>query len=113
MICMEHAALADDRYARLVDHFLRRPRVTQEGKGFGSSALKVDGRIFAMLSARADFVVKLPRARVDELIGSGAGAPFDAGKGRPMKEWLVVPPGSPLDWVSIAEEALAFVGNPS
>jgi hypothetical protein len=104
---------AERRYARLTQAFLGRANVTQEGKGFGSSALKVDGRIFAMLSSRSEFVVKLPRKRVDELINSGEGVAFDGGKGRPMKEWLVIPPTSSLDWASVAEEALAFVGGAS
>jgi hypothetical protein len=97
------------RYAQLVDLFRDRPNVTQEGKGFGSSALKVDGRIFAMLTPRSEFVVKLPRQRVDQLIQSGDGHAFDAGKGRPMKEWLVIRSSSPVDWSSLTEEALAFV----
>jgi hypothetical protein len=101
------------RYARLSEQFLNRPNVTQEGKGFGSSALRIDGRIFAMLSSRSEFVVKLPRKRVDQLIQSGDGLPFDAGKGRPMKEWVVVHPASPLDWTSLAEEALNFVSGVS
>ena len=100
---------AETRYAQLVELFQARPNVTQEGRGFGSSALKVDGHIFAMLSSRQQFVVKLPRQRVASLIASGDGAAFDAGKGRPMKEWVVVTPSSRLDWVSLAEEALAFV----
>jgi hypothetical protein len=101
------------RYARLAEVFLKRPRVTLDsgGKGFGSSALKVDARIFAMLSSRSEFVVKLPRKRVDELVESGQGRAFDAGKGRPMKEWLVVAPASSLDWSAIAQEALDFVGG--
>ena len=102
----------ESRYARLVDQFLKRPNVTQDGKGFGSSALKVDGRIFAMLSSGSEFVVKLPRQRVNELIVSGEGAAFDAGKGRPMKEWVAIRQTSALDWSAIAEEALAFVGTP-
>lgn len=52
-------------------------------------------------------VVKLPRKRVVELSATGAGGPFDAGKGQPMKEWLTV-----LDeqaWAGLAEEAMRFV----
>jgi hypothetical protein len=99
----------ESRYDSLVGVFLARPEVHQEGRGFGSSALKVQGRIFAILSSRSEFVLKMPRQRVAELIASGDGLPFDAGKGRPMKEWVVIAPTSPLDWTSLAEEALAFV----
>ncbi|WP_206670901.1 hypothetical protein [Streptomyces sp. CB01881] len=75
---------------------------------FGSDALKSDGHIFAMLSA-GRLVVKLPRTRVDELVASGDGERFDAGRGRPMREWLALDPGSPLPWSRLAREAYAFV----
>jgi hypothetical protein len=100
---------AEDRYAELSRAFLERDAVRQEGKGFGSSALKVNGRIFAMMSSRGEFVVKLPSRRVAQLVASGQADHYDAGKGRPMKEWLVVPPGSALDWSTLADEALTFV----
>jgi hypothetical protein len=51
--------------------------------------LQVNGRIVAMV-IRGRFVVKLPRACVDTLIARGTGLPFDAGQGRPMKEWVKV-----------------------
>lgn len=98
-------------YKQLTDLFLARRNVTQEGEGFGSSALKVNGRIFAMLTPASRFIVKLPRRRVQELVESGEGLPFDAGKGRPMNEWVIIQPASSVEWTSIAEEALAFVGG--
>jgi hypothetical protein len=105
---------AEIKYAQLTKAFLERANVTCEGKGFGSSALKVNGRIFVMLTPRGDFVAKLPRQRVDDLIAADAGLPYDAGKGRPMKEWVVIRPESQLEWASVAEEALAFVsGSPA
>jgi hypothetical protein len=110
---MSEPSQVETEYARLTDHFLRRPGVTRDGRGFGSSALKVDGRIFAMLTSRSEFVVKLPKQRVDALVQRGEGVPYDAGKGRPMKEWVIIPWGSPVEWASIAEEALAFVGAPA
>lgn len=88
-----------------------RPGVTKEGAGFGADALKVGGRIFAMVSSRGEFVVKLPRQRVDELVAAGEGAHFDAGKGRPMKEWLALREGSRLDRVALAADAMEFVGR--
>lgn len=100
---------AEDRYSDLAQTFLERANVSQEGKGFGSSALKVNGRIFAMLSSHGEFVVKLPRQRVSALVAGGEAVHYDGGKGRPMKEWLALPPGSTLDWTALAEEALTFV----
>lgn len=81
-------------------------------RGFGSGALQVNGRIFAMVSADR-FVVKLPRDQVAELVASGDGLPFDAGKGRPMKEWVVLTERVSRQWLRLAKEAKAFVSGPS
>ena len=102
---------AESRYAGVVKQLVKKRNVTHvtEGKGFGSSGqLKVDGRIFAML-VRGELVLKLPRARVDELIAGGRGRHFDAGKGKPMREWFVLSPASRQPWPALAEEALNFV----
>jgi len=50
-----------------------------------------------MLSSKGGFVIKLPRQRVDQLVASGEAVHYDAGKGRPMKDWLALPLESPLD----------------
>lgn len=77
------------------------------GRGFGSGALKVDGRIFAMLS-HGQLVLRLPASRVAELFATGRGVAFDAGKGRPMKEWITLQ-DDPARCLALAEEALTFV----
>jgi hypothetical protein len=97
------------RYRELCHSFFSQGDITpSEKKGFGSSALTVDGRIFAMLT-RDRLVVKLPKTRVDALAAEGWGARFDANRGRPMKEWLSIDPGHEADWPTLAEEALRFV----
>jgi TfoX/Sxy family transcriptional regulator of competence genes len=78
-------------------------------RAFGSNALKVDGKIFAML-VRDALVLKLPKERVAALIESGVGAPFDAGKGKPMKEWVAIARAE-AKWTALAREARAFVGG--
>lgn len=81
------------------------------GTGFGSSpGLRVGGRIFAML-ARGELVVKLPADRAAELVASGAGRPFESSPGRPLREWVAVPPDQASAWAGIADEALAFVSG--
>jgi TfoX/Sxy family transcriptional regulator of competence genes len=80
------------------------------GTGFGTNeGLRVSGKIFAML-VRGELVVKLPRDRVDELVEAGAARRFDAGKGRPMKEWASVPASASRRWKGLVEEARTFVG---
>jgi len=80
-------------------------------KGFGSSALQVNGKIFAMVSAAGALVLKLPRQRVYELEARGVGRRFDPGHGRLMKEWLTVDHGAPDECRSMAREALRFVAG--
>jgi hypothetical protein len=96
-------------FADLVDDMLGEPGVTppRGGAGFGRSALRYEGKIFAML-VRGRLVLKLPRRRVDALVEAGEGVRFDANKGTPMKEWLSLDPDSGLGWPRLAREALDF-----
>ena len=101
-----------DGFASVVKAFANDPEVTPPGtgKGFGSGALKVGKKIFAMVSSRSEFVVKLPPARVAELVTGGRGKYFDAGRGKPMKEWLVVTAGEST-WIHLAREAREFAAG--
>ena len=104
------------RFALVVEALSGNPGVTVGSggkKGFGSSALKVNGKIFAMVSSAGSFVVKLPAQRVDALEASGAGRRFDPGHGRLMKEWIALDPKLSQTWLSLAQEALRFVGAKS
>jgi TfoX N-terminal domain len=105
---------AEASFARLVRRFADDSAVTPPiaGKGgkFGESALKVNGKIFAMISS-GNLVLKLPRDRVDQLVAAGTGTPFDAGRGRVMKEWVAVPPAASRSWPRLADEAREFVGG--
>jgi hypothetical protein len=69
--------------------------------------LKVNGKIFAMFP-RSEFVVKLPKSRVDKLVSARQGRRFDPGHGRVMKEWITVGAGK-TDWIQLAREAYQFV----
>jgi len=102
----------EDQYAKVTADLLNYPDVTVGGsKGFGSSALKIRGKIFAMLSSGDKFVVKLPRQRVESLIAAGEGERFDANHGRWMREWVTIPVDFQDKWLMFAKEALDFVGS--
>jgi TfoX/Sxy family transcriptional regulator of competence genes len=100
------------RFAELVDALSGRDGVTLGSgrRGFGSGALQVDGHIFAMLTD-GRLVLKLPGDRVAALVASGDGRPFDAGKGRPMKEWIALEDPEGTQWLALAREARAFVAG--
>ncbi len=112
---MAHAGnQTEARFAVIVEALAGNPGVTHIKSGsrlFGTSALKVYDKIFAMVSSNGHFVVKLPKARVDDLVAAGAGERFDARRDRPMKEWLEVRSESAEEWLRLAREALQFVGT--
>ncbi len=102
----DRAAAAFERIAR---EYERDPRVSR-GTMLVSEGLRVDGHFFAAL-AHGQLLVKLPRERVQELIGDGVAVPFRSGKGaRIMKEWALVPPSATRRWKALVKEALTFVG---
>ena len=78
------------------------------GRGFGSDALKVDGKIFASLS-HGRLLVKLPVERVKALVDAKLGEPFSTGPGRVKKEWVTLAPSSVEEWVRVSEEARRYV----
>jgi hypothetical protein len=96
------------RFYELSARYLPDPQVT-EGTGFGSSrGLRVGGKIFAIFG-EVELTVKLPRARVDELVDAGVGTRFDPGHGRLMREWLTVSTRQAAEWERLADDALRFV----
>lgn len=106
-----------ERFADLVDELASNPDVTPPESGpaarrrFGASALKVRGKVFAMLSGDR-LTLKLPASRVEALLASGDGERFDPRRdGRQMREWVSIAPGYSGDWLPLAQEALAFVAG--
>lgn len=104
-----------ERFAEVVEALCRKPGVTFGKPGsklFGHVALKVNDKIFAMVSSSSGhFVVKLPKARIDALETGDTGRRFEASRGRPTKEWFEVHSESGEEWLQLAHEALAFVGS--
>ncbi len=74
---------------------------------FGSTGMKVDGKVFAMLVKDA-LVVKLPAGRAEALVAAGRAVPFDPGHGRVMKEWVALSAGQD-SWSRLVTEAREFV----
>ncbi|MFF2272262.1 hypothetical protein ACFVTX_08300 [Agromyces sp. NPDC058136] len=75
------------------------------GRMFGSEGLSVRGKFFAFVSSGGDLVVKLDPERIE-----AEGLENMVMRGRPMREWAVVPISAGLPrWREIARAAHGFV----
>ncbi|MBD0292035.1 MAG: hypothetical protein ICV70_00475 [Jiangellaceae bacterium] len=104
------SAAAEQVWASIAATELARPHVAT-GTGFGKTpGLRISGKIYTMFM-HGELVLKLPKGRVDELIASGAGKRLDTGRGRLMKEWVVLGPRTMLEWPALVDDARAFVSS--
>jgi hypothetical protein len=100
----------EDRFWALVDELRDEDARVGEGTMMGSRCARVDGEFLALVGFRDHgMVVKLPRARVDELVADGTGRPF-APAGRVFREWVSV--SDPEHWPGLLREGVAFVAGP-
>ena len=83
----------------------------EQARMFGSVGLRTESGKFAGFARGEELVVKLPAERVGELLDSGEGSVFDAGRGRPMKEWVVLHPADEAALESYLLEARGFVAG--
>jgi hypothetical protein len=98
-----------DVFWELIEEFqMEDPRV-EEGTIMGGRCARVAGEFLGLVDFKGSgLVVKLPRARVDELIDQGVGQPF-APAGKVFKEWVSVPKRDRRKWRSLLREGIAFV----
>jgi len=87
---------------------LEDPRV-EEGTIMGGRCARVRGEFLGLVDFKGGgLVVKLPRARVQQLVDEGVGQPF-APAGKVFKEWVSIPVRDPGRWRALLREGLAFV----
>jgi hypothetical protein len=96
------------RFWDLAEPLLARPGV-ERSTMMGLPSLRIRGAFFASCDRRTgDLLVKLPEARVDELVAAGRALPF-APAGRRFREWAAVSSERSRSWKRLLDEALAFV----
>lgn len=105
---MNEATAGEARFWDLAAPLLARTGV-ERSTMMGLPCLRIHGAFFASCDRRTgDLLVKLPKARVDELVDAGRAHPF-APAGRRFREWAAVPPERGRTWKRLLDEALAFV----
>lgn len=93
---------------RLADELLEEPAVTRSTM-MGFPCVRLRGQFFACVDRRTgDLVVKVPPARVAELVAEGIGLPF-APNGRVFRAWVAIPIRDDEEWSALLDEARAFV----
>jgi hypothetical protein len=93
---------AEEFWSKVKEHFLKMSDVQKQGE-----SLKAMKKMFAMFN-KGNYVVKLPKERVEDLISSGDGLPYDPGNGKIMKEWVIILEEYSSKWIEYASEAKTF-----
>ena len=60
------------------------------GRMFGSTGMRVRGKVFAVAAHAGGLLIKVPEAHADGLVGSGTADRMVMG-GVPRREWVLVP----------------------
>lgn len=84
-----------------------------EGAMFGTRALTLGGKALACLSGN-EFAVKLRRdtPEIEAALALPGAELFDpSGKGRPFKDWVLIPEGGDAHWAALAEDALRLASE--
>lgn len=96
----------------LADDLIAEGKV-EEGTMMGHHCLRSTsggGFVATVERSSGDLVTKLPRARVEELIESGIGAPF-APAGKVFREWVAISADHDDRWEELISESIAFVSE--
>lgn len=100
----------ESQFANVSDQLLGDDSRVEQGRMLHSAGLKTTGKFFAF-TTKSQLVVKLPAARVAELIANGAGKPCEPRKGRPMREWILLTPADEDACTAYVVEARDFVAS--
>jgi hypothetical protein len=100
---------AQARFDEIVDDLLHRHGDAERTQMMGMPSVKSNGKLLVgYIASQQSMVFKLAAAgdREQALALEGAHLFDPSGKGRPFKEWVVLPPAHEADWPTWAERAL-------
>lgn len=106
----ERADPAHERFWSVAEPMLAAGTLV-EGRMMGHRCLRASpggGFVATVHRATGDLVVKLPAARVTELVASGEGSEF-APAGKVFREWVAIGGDDEQRWADLLTESLAFV----
>jgi hypothetical protein len=99
----------EELFRRLVEPMYAEPGI-RPSTMMGLPCVRLDGAFFASLDRRTGaLLVKLPAARVAELLAAGTARPF-APAGRVFREWAAIEAPDPALWSALLTEARTHAG---
>jgi len=101
-----------DRYEQICDDLIARHPGVERAQMMGMPSVKRDGKLVAgFVAGEEAMVFKLDESAALAAALELAGAHlFDpGGKGRPFKQWVVVPPAHAARWSGLADQAVGRV----
>ena len=102
---------ARERYDEICDDLVARNPGAQLSQMMGMPCVKADGKLITgWVGSEEAMVFKLPeeKAHAAALALDGAHLFDPGGRGRPFREWVVVPAAHAAEWPGLAEQALAL-----
>ena len=81
------------------------------GRMFGSTGLRIRGKVFAVAAHAGGLLIKVPEAHADALVESGVADRMVMG-GVPRREWVLVPDDADdATWSEQLDAAYAYVNS--
>ncbi len=110
MAANERQAAAHARLEELSIELLAMPGVDW-GPMFGSTGLRIRGKVFAVAARAGGLLIKVPEAHADGLEESGVAARMAMG-GTPRREWVLVPDDADdATWSEQLDAAYTYVNS--
>lgn len=100
---------AEKAFESLAKAQLARAGITS-ARMFGSTALKVGGKVFAVLY-KGRLVLKLSEEEVATIVRAKEGVLFDPGHGRTSPTWVSLDPATIKKWPTWTDRAKAYVSQ--
>ena len=80
--------------------------------GPGAQGMKIAGKMFVMFY-KGDLVARLAPERVEEIIETAQGLPFDPGTGKAMADRVLIPASRRKTWIAFCEESASYARSTS
>jgi hypothetical protein len=99
---------AEARFNEIADDLAAQNDDVELGKMFGMPTIKRGGKATSGFWHESMVFKLTDEAKREQALALDGAEPFDPMGGRPMREWVVVPPSHSHEWPGLAQDALSL-----